>query len=171
MEAVFREAAPRSCYDACRPSCTLNQTTQACRIMLEGRPLYRNKRCAQQSCARKTARAQVSTTFTWKSSKLVETRWCHFFVLLLTIFSSKAASLSGFKVLRCAHFGRARLTRVKTRAEEKLQSFYPTPSAAGNMEAQHPQCTLLAGSCSTQQVEVTMRACFSRILNKLTTES
>ena len=47
-----------------------------------------NRRCVQQSRARKMARVQVLTTFLWKSSKLVETRWCPFFVLFFTVFSS-----------------------------------------------------------------------------------
>ena len=33
---------------------------------------------------------------------------------------------------------------VKTRAEGKMHSFYPTPSAAENMDTQHSQCTLHA---------------------------
>ena len=58
---------------------------------------------------------------------------------------------------------------VKTRAEEKLQSSHPTPSAGANMDAQHSPCTLPAVSCSMQQVEVTTRVCLSQTLKKLTT--
>ena len=72
-------------------------------------------RCAQRSCARKVERVQVSTTFLWNSSKLVETRWFPFFVLTFTESSSKAAFPFGFKALGCVHFGRARLTHAVVR--------------------------------------------------------
>ena len=127
----------------CQPV-DFNVLYHACR-----RSAFPNVRCAQRSCARQMTRVQVSTIFLWNCSKLVETRWFPFFVLFFTVSWSKVAFPSGFKALGCVPLwkGKADPRRcsnhrgtqvsnvlpsilievVKTRAEERLQSSYPTP--------------------------------------------